>query len=353
MVKKILSLFKKYPEVTITGVFALLVALIGIIPTFLGLFENPPYQPTIQQQVLGENSGKQSNIISTGDDSTIINNYYEAREALANENWDNPMIKRLADVCHINLQGDSFQVESQLNNCIDYRVEPLSKLNIPNTEEIQEQIYNAWSVRDYNKANEVLDSIGKGGKLSLTETATISYLKGMNYFYSGSYEQAIDELTIAYSIDRENSEYITNLGGALMFAGRYEESLEYYEYLNYLLNKEDINKNDDIEWQKNRFNLAGNQHNIGSIKYFQGYYDEAIEYYEKSLDIKIKTFGENDTSLLQTYDQIIKTYLLKEESTGISQQNKIQETLNKINDINSSRCKEQAGEDKGCLFYDY
>lgn len=48
--------------------------------------------------------------------------------------------------------------------------------------------------------------------------------------------------------------------------------------------------------------------NIGSIYFSHGYYNQALEYYEKALKICVDIFGENHPSVGTIYDEIMLTY---------------------------------------------
>ena len=81
----------------------------------------------------------------------------------------------------------------------------------------------------------------------------------------------------------EKSRVFHELGAIKYNQGKYTEALEYYE--------------------KSRL-----FHELGGIKYNQGKYTEALEYYEKSIEIKKKTLPANHPSLAASYNNIGLVY---------------------------------------------
>ena len=55
---------------------------------------------------------------------------------------------------------------------------------------------------------------------------------------------------------------------------------------------------------KEHSNVATSYNNIGSALYAQGKYDEALDYYQKALTIRIEVFGERHSNVIDVYKSI-------------------------------------------------
>ena len=122
----------------------------------------------------------------------------------------------------------------------------------------------------------------------------------------GEYEEALRLLNIAHELNLkyrpESGETATsynNIGLVYDNQGNYAKALEYYE------------KSLAIDLKvfgENHAATAMSYNNIGAVYAQQGNYAKALEYYEKSLAIDLKVFGENHPDTAMSYNNIGGVY---------------------------------------------
>ncbi|MBN2826218.1 MAG: tetratricopeptide repeat protein [Campylobacterales bacterium] len=167
----------------------------------------------------------------------------------------------------------------------------------PTLEELIEKATQALENFEYQKYHEILDSYSDD-----KEIAQIKYLKAKEYYNRLLYQDAKKQMHKVVALDEDNYEYNHWYGKILYTLGQYDNALKYYEKS---LNIELKNH------QKPTANTATAYNQIGGMWHFKGNYPKAIEYYEKSLAIRLKTTREEHPDTATTYNNLGEAYRAK------------------------------------------
>ena len=112
-------------------------------------------------------------------------------------------------------------------------------------------------------------------------------------------EQLYMELLKNTDNERTRSVYFNQLGRAKNNQGEYEEAVKYYEK-SIEINERILDKSDPA--------LATSYNNIALAYNDMGDYSKALEYYEKSIEIDERTLDKNDPNLATSYNNIALVY---------------------------------------------
>ena len=115
-------------------------------------------------------------------------------------------------------------------------------------------------------------------------------------------EKAIKLLEIVKIAKREKAIIYNQYGESLRLNSEYDEALEYYS--------KSLDINIEI-FGENHQEVAISYANIGSIYFFNKEYDKALEYHNKSLEISLLTLGDNHPSTSIDYNNIGLVYSYK------------------------------------------
>jgi tetratricopeptide (TPR) repeat protein len=159
------------------------------------------------------------------------------------------------------------------------------------------------------KPKDILEYIEKA--IELEKTIEIENSKKLSIYsqygralvLNGRYEDAHTTYDLALGFTEEDSIYMADIYAKIGFVynsqKKYKEALEYYQ--------KDLN----ISLQmigKNHPDTATTYGNIGSVYDSQEKYKEALEYYQKSLDIQLQTIGKNHPDTAISYNNIGLVY---------------------------------------------
>ena len=170
------------------------------------------------------------------------------------------------------------------------------------TERDLEAILKVVKILDGNFKFELTEEILQYFKEGYTERnwAYVDVLKGLGRRDNITTEERLRLLLEAESIAKtleENSEnegnLLYSLGIVYYSQGEYEKALEYYE------------KSLKIRLSilgENHPSMARSYNNIGIVYISQGEYERALEYIEKSLKIRLSIFGENNPDVAESFN---------------------------------------------------
>lgn len=174
--------------------------------------------------------------------------------------------------------------------------EGISKRN----DDYAKQIENKLSIGDLSGAEELLlksleqnlktlNNVQENAAADAFELGKLKELQLDYYKAKDYYEQAVQ-------LDKQNIEYLHQLGGILYELGQYSEALEYFQQV--------LNKNLIIYGEEHP-NIAEVYTHIGGAWENLGYPQKAIdEYYKKALDIDLAAYGDNHPEVAKDYNNI-------------------------------------------------
>ncbi|HOY19462.1 MAG TPA: tetratricopeptide repeat protein [Haliscomenobacter sp.] len=199
----------------------------------------------------------------------------------------------------------------------------LAEGKLEEAEQLIETDYRASKKRQaykgyvFGKAKELLqkyDEAAEGYRDAVfmdNSNSTYHLHYGYNEEVLAHYDEAIKHYEIALSIDSLKSgnesrtaTLMTNLGTARESKGEYNKAIEYFEKALQIFLK---------TFGENHPNVATNYNNLGAAWESKGEYSKAIEYYEKALQINVKASGENHPDLAINYNNLAGAWATKGE----------------------------------------
>ncbi|CAF3696116.1 unnamed protein product [Rotaria sp. Silwood1] len=131
---------------------------------------------------------------------------------------------------------------------------------------------------------------------------------GSIYNKQGLNEQALEYHRKAYEIQKSSTDpdldsvaaYVGNVGSVLIKLGRYKEAVSYLELD--LQIKQKLHPNNDHP------DVAAKYHNLAGAQYKLHQYSEALENYQKCLDIELKCHSDENPTVAVTYYNMATTF---------------------------------------------
>ena len=164
------------------------------------------------------------------------------------------------------------------------------------SQELQTEIDQFFSEFKYPEARNSIDIfLEEHENIRQKDLAKLHYQKSLTYEAEINYQKAKEELEIAIALDKENSEIANQYGVIFDTLGDYGKAIEYFE------------KSLEIKLKtldKEHPNVAVVYNNLGIAWYNEGDYGKAIEYFEKSLGIELKTLGKEHPSIALGYNNL-------------------------------------------------
>jgi len=164
----------------------------------------------------------------------------------------------------------------------------------------------AKALEEIKKGNyaEAKKHLKQSARSSIVETATTFFELAKIEKLEFHYADALGYFELAVKVDPENSLFLDEAGSVADDLGFYDKAIDYYE------KSLVIYKNKDGEEHPN---VATCYNNLGSVYIKTGEYDKAIEYYNKSLVIDRKSFGEEHSYIATGYNNLGLAYNNKGE----------------------------------------
>jgi tetratricopeptide (TPR) repeat protein len=128
-----------------------------------------------------------------------------------------------------------------------------------------------------------------------TEDSVLLGLKAIAIFDKSDAVFYLDKINTTTSFIDENHKMLFQLGECESKLGNYDKALEYYEKSLAIGLKTLGDEHPDMVTSYN---------NIGSIWYNKGEYDKSLVYYEKCLKIRLKTLGDEHPDVARSYNNI-------------------------------------------------
>ncbi len=224
----------------------------------------------------------------------------------------------------IKLKDDEIE---KLNKDIDSTIKlsnDLASMDNPEAKKALEELQNG----NYEYAIKVFDSIiADPVKLEEKKHAKVYFNAAEARSLSNKYQESYKFYLKAVDRDEDNYEYLSQAAWMSMYLIK-KEALELLE------RKLDIEKNK----LKNEEKTADTYNTIGRVYDNLGNYEKALEFYNKSLDINLKTIGEIHSETATTYNNIGRVYYaLGNYEKALEFYNKsLDITLKTIGEIHSS-----------------
>ncbi len=161
------------------------------------------------------------------------------------------------------------------------------------TKESKEAL-KALQNRDYKKAQEFFDSILKKQE-KVKEKARTAYNLGNSYYVDWKYKKALNAYLEACELVPGNALYLNNTGIIYDILADYSKAIYYYQ------------KALDVDlktYGESHPKVAIRWNNLGSAWESLGEYKKAIEYYQKALDVDLKTYGDSHPSVARDWNNL-------------------------------------------------
>jgi len=129
-------------------------------------------------------------------------------------------------------------------------------------------------------------------------------LKSIELFNKNESIKYLDIIEIKTNFILEDAELLSQLGNCKSKLGSFDKALDYYQKCLEIRLKT-VDRKHDI--------IAGTYNNIGLLWQSKSEYDKALEYFEKSLAIKLNNFGGKHHSLASAYNNIGRLWQSKSE----------------------------------------
>lgn len=147
------------------------------------------------------------------------------------------------------------------------------------------------------RVNDALQIISKNSVPDEKNVAEINYQKGMLYDFKFDYVRSIHHFEIAVKLEPSVSLYLQGLANAYMKMGKYDDSLNFF-------NKALKVSNGNIELESDLIN------SIGEVYELKGNYNEAINWYEKSIQHGLHIVPKNESKMATRYNNLGLSYNL-------------------------------------------
>ena len=190
--------------------------------------------------------------------------------------------------------------DAEIQKWIENYKELESRLALRSTEDtLAFQAKEKLDARDLEGAEKLLQQSLERKKQNIDEmkkaAASDSYELGLIKELQLDYHGARNYFKQALEYDSENSDYLNKHGVILVILGNSKEAIEYF------------NKALDINlkvYGETHLNVATEYNNLGSAWDTLGDSKKAIEYYTKALDIDLKVYGENHPDVATYYNNL-------------------------------------------------
>lgn len=175
------------------------------------------------------------------------------------------------------------------------------QLALQNNNELKAQALAAVEEKDYDKAEELLIQSAKD---SFNKAATTFYELAKIKRLKFKYHEALSSYEMAIRLDPKNSMYLSEAGAMAENVGFYDKAIEFFGRALEIYKETLGEEHEDMIVYYGELGLAydGN-----------GEYDKAIELYEKALGLSIKHYGEKHPLVSTQYNNIGASYSNKHQ----------------------------------------
>ncbi|MEA1936503.1 MAG: tetratricopeptide repeat protein [Patescibacteria group bacterium] len=157
---------------------------------------------------------------------------------------------------------------------------------------------------DYQKVDQLLAGFEEKNSDLIADIAKTYFLRADNFALQIKYRKAEEYYEKAVVLDDQNPGYLNDYALILRILGEYDKAIKYYEKALEVYLK---------TTGENHPNTANTYNNLGIVYDSKSDYDKAIEYYKKALEIYLKTIGENHPDIANTYNNLGIVYRSKGE----------------------------------------